>query len=288
MKANKYTLDINNMKKFLFSRLVTQLSLGCVVGCLFFNIAIEPPAAPPAESVPKASEADTAKAKEILAAAVDAHGGLEKLQAVKNIVIETRATANSPTRGQMQIETTSYYLYPDKFRQDFKISPGGQMGYVFDGVSAFGYVFDDVSGMNIQPLPPGRANAFKDTVFREPLWLLTNLSENEIPIQYGGTGEVDGKPADILLVPQSTTRILKLFVSQETHYIVKLIHRETTEEGVTADRETFMDDYRDVEGIKVAHHIVQKVEGQVLSDSRVTQVILNAEEIDESLFQAPE
>ena len=288
MKANKYTLAINNVKKFLFSRLVTQLFLGCVVGCLFFNIAIEPPAAPPAESVPKASEADTAKAKEILAAAVDAHGGLEKLQAVKNIVIETRATANSPTRGQMQIETTSYYLYPDKFRQDFKISPGGQMGYVFDGVSAFGYVFDDVSGMNIQPLPPGRANAFKDTVFREPLWLLTNLSENEIPIQYGGTGEVDGKPADILLVPQPTTRILQLFVSQETHSIVKLIHRETTPEGVTADRETFMDDYRDVEGIKVAHHIVQKIEDQVLSDSRVTQVILNAEEIDESLFQAPE
>jgi len=288
MKANKYTLAINNVKKFLFSRLVTQLFLGCVVGCLFFNIAIEPPAAPPAESVPKASEADTAKAKEILAAAVDAYGGLEKLQAVKNIVIKTRATANSPTRGQMQIETTSYYLYPDKFRQDFKISPGGQMGYVFDGVSAFGYVFDDVSGMNIQPLPPGRANAFKDTVFREPLWLLTNLSENEIPIQYGGTGEVDGKPADILLVPQPTTRILQLFVSQETHSIVKLIHRETTEEGVTADRETFMDDYRDVEGIKVAHHIVQKVEGQVLSDSRVTQVILNAEEIDESLFQVPE
>ena len=288
MKANKYTLDINNMKKFLFSRLVTQLSLGCVLGCLFFNIAIEPPAAPPAESVPKASEADTVKAKEILAAAVDAYGGLEKLQAVKNIVIKTRATANSPTRGQMQIETTSYYLYPDKFRQDFKISPGGQMGYVFDGVSAFGYVFDDVSGMNIQPLPPGRANAFKDTVFREPLWLLTNLSENEIPIQYGGTGEVDGKPADILLVPQPTTRILQLFVSQETHSIVKLIHRETTAEGVTADRETFMDDYRDVEGIKVAHHIVQKVEDQVLSDSRVTQVILNAEEIDESLFQAPE
>ena len=288
MKANKYTLDINNVRKFLFLPLGTQLFLGCVVGCLFFNIAMEPPAAPPAEPVPKASEADTVKAKEILAAAVDAYGGLEKLQAVKNIVIETRATANSPTRGQMQIETTSYYLYPDKFRQDFKISPGVQMGYLFDGVSAFGYVFDDVSGMNIQPLSLGRANAFKDTVFREPLWLLTNLSQNEIPIQYGGTGEVDGKPADILLVPQPTTRILQLFVSQETHYIVKFIHRETTEAGVTADRETFMDDYRDVEGIKVAHHIVQKIEDQVLSDSRVTRVILNAEEIDASVFQEPE
>ena len=287
MKANTYTLDINNMQKFLFSRLGAQLFLGCLVGCLFFNITMEQPAAPPAEPVPEAREADMAKAKEILAAAVDAYGGLEKLQAVKNIVMEVRATVNSPTMGQMQIETTSYYLYPDKFRQDFKTSPGVQMGFVFDGVSAFGYVFD-ASGMTTQPLPPERANAFKDTVFREPLWMLTNLSENEIPIQYGGTGEVDGKLADILLVPQPTTRILQLFVSQETHYIVKFIHRETTPEGVTADRETFMEDYRDVEGIKVAHRIVEKIEDQVLSDSRVTQVILNAEEIDESVFQEPE
>ena len=287
MKANTYTLDINNMQKFLFSRLGAQLFSVCLIGCLFFSITMEQPAAPPAEPVPEASEADMAKAKEILAAAVDAYGGLEKLQAVKNIVMEARATVNSPTMGQMQIETTSYYLYPDKFRQDFKTSPGVQMGFVFDGVSAFGYVFD-ASGMTTQPLPPERANAFKDTVFREPLWMLTNLSENEIPIQYGGTGEVDGKLADILLVPQPTTRILQLFVSQETHYIVKFIHRETTPEGVTADRETFMEDYRDVEGIKVAHRIVEKIEDQVLSDSRVTQVILNAEEIDESVFQEPE
>ena len=231
---------------------------------------------------------DMVKVEEIIDAAVDAYGGLEKLQAVRNIAIEARATVNTPTMGEMQIETTSYYLYPDKFRQDFKIPPGVQMGLVFNGVSAFEYDFDDVSGMTIQPLPPERVNALKDTVFREPLWMLTNLSQNEIPVQHGGTEEIDGKTADILLVPQPTTRILQVFVSQETHYIVKIIHRETTTEGVTADRETFMDDYRDVEGIKVAHHIVQKIEGQVLSDSRVTNVILNAEEIDESVFQKPE
>ena len=288
MKTNTYTLDINNIRKFLFSRLVTQLFLVCIVGCLFFNITMEQPAAPPTNPVPEPSEADMAKAKEILAAAVAAHGGLEKLQAVKNIVIEARTTVNTQTFGQMQIETTSYYLYPDKFRQDLRISPSVQMGLVFDGVSAFEYDFDDVSGMTTQPLPPERVNALKDTAFREPLWMLTNLSQNELPIQYGGTGEVDGKPADILLVPQPTTRILQLFVSQETHYIVKFIHRETTPEGVTADRETFMDDYRDVEGIKVAHHSAQKVEDQVLSDSRVTRVILNAEEVDESVFQKPE
>ena len=46
MKVNKYTLDINNMRKFLFSRLVTQLFLVCVVGCLFLNIADVEPSLP--------------------------------------------------------------------------------------------------------------------------------------------------------------------------------------------------------------------------------------------------
>ena len=67
------------------------------------------------------------------------------------------------------------------------------MGYVFDGVSAFDYVFDDVSGMTTQPLPPERANAFKDTVFREPLWLLRNLSENEIPTKFIRTSWINDK-----------------------------------------------------------------------------------------------
>ena len=245
------------------------------------EIEIAQPAPPPAEPMPEASKADMVKAKEILAAAVEAHGGLEKLKAVKNIVTVANSTANSPTMGQIQIETKAYYLFPDKYRLDFKTSQG-EMGYVFDGVSAFGVV----TGVGVQPLPPERANAFRDTVFREPLWLLTNLSQNEIPIQYGGTEEVHGKPAHILLVPQPTTRILKIFVSQETHHIIKLLHRETSQ-GVTANREIFMDDYRDVDGIKIAHHIVHEVEGQVLSDSQVASVTLNAE-LDESLFQEPE
>ena len=37
MKANKDTLDINNMRRFLFSRLVTRLFLIGIVGCLFSN-----------------------------------------------------------------------------------------------------------------------------------------------------------------------------------------------------------------------------------------------------------
>ena len=243
------------------------------------EIEIERPAPPPpAEPMPEASETDMAKAKEVLAAAVEAHGGLERLQTVKNVVMEGRTTANSPM-GQMQMDGKSYYVYPDKFRQDIKM-PQGEMGYVFDGTIGFAR-----TPMGIQPLPPDMLNAFKDSVFRETIWLLTNLSQNDIPVQYAGTEEVHGKSAHVLLVPQPSGEVLRLFVSEDTHLIVKLAFRETAQ-GVTANRETFVDDYRDVDGIKVAHHIVQNVDGERFTENWISSVMLNAE-LEDSLFQEP-
>ena len=240
------------------------------------EIEIKQPEPPPAEPMPEASETDMAKAKEVLAAAVEAHGGIEKLQVVKNIVMEARATANSPM-GPMQIEGKSYYLYPDKFRQDVKL-PQGEMGYVFDGSSGFAN-----TPMGVQPLPPDVLNSFKDSVFRETIWLLTNLSQNDIPVQYAGTEDVQGKSAHVLLVTQPSGEVLRFFVSEETHLIVKLAFRETAQ-GVTSNRESLLDDYRDVDGIKVAHHVVQNVDGELFTETWVTGVTLNAK-LEESLFQ---
>ncbi len=240
------------------------------------EIELAQPEAPPPEPMPEASDADVAKANEILAAAVKAHGGIEKLQAVKNIVTKARTTANSPM-GSMNVEETSYYVSPDKFRQDL-IMPQGDMSMIFDGSSAFVII-----PAGPQPLPPETVTSFKDAIFRETIWLLTNLTRNDIPVQYEGTEEVAGKPAAILLVTQPSGEVLKLFVSEETHYIVKMAYRET-EQGVTSNREEIKDDFQDVDGIKIAHHVIQNVEGELFTETRITSVTLNAE-LDESLFQ---
>ena len=63
--------------------------------------------------------------------------------------------------------------------------------------------------------------------------------------------------------------MLKLFVSEDTHYVVKLAYPDSSQ-GVTVNRETFMEDYRDVDGVKVPYHVVQNVEGQPFSDSKIT------------------
>jgi len=46
-------------------------------------------------------------------------------------------------------------------------------------------------------------------------------------------------------------------------------------------------DYRDVDGIKIAHHVLQNANGELSSDVSVTGITLNAE-LDASLFQEPE
>ena len=136
------------------------------------EIEIEQPAPPPpAEPMPEASEDDMAKAKEIIAMAVDAHGGLEKLQAVKNIVVEGRTAANSPM-GPMNLDVKVYQVYPNKLRQDIKM-PQGEMSVAFDGTSGFA-----LTPMGPQPLPPEMTASLKDGIFREPVWLLVNLMQD--------------------------------------------------------------------------------------------------------------
>ena len=242
-------------------------------------IEIEQPAPPPpAEPMPEASEGDMAKAKEIVAMAVEAHGGLEKLQAVKNIVVEGRTAANSPM-GPMNLDVKIYQVYPDKLRQDIKM-PQGEMSVAFDGTSGFA-----LTPMGPQPLPPEMTASLKDGIFREPIWLLANLIQDNGSVQHAGTEEVMGKPTAILLVKQPSGEALRIFISEETHYIVKMEFRET-EQGVALNKEALMDDYRDVDGVKIPYHVVQNVEGEQFTETRISSVTINAE-LDESLFQEP-
>ena len=217
--------------------------------------------------------------REIIDAATAAHGGLEKLQAVKNIVTESHSFEHFPD-GDMQDEGRSKaYFYPDKFRSDWDVD-GHRGGFIFDGNSLF-----QLTDGTVKPVPPGEVASFliffKDSLFREPIWLLPMLSKGDIPVQYVGTQEVKGIPTEVLLVTQPSGKKLKVFISKETHYIVQFSY----EIGIGGGAENvvaFFEDYRDVDGVKVAHHRATKngEYRQIL----ITDIELNAE-VDEALFR---
>lgn len=243
------------------------------------EIEIKQAELPPAEPMPEASETDIAKAKEIVAAAVAAHGGIERLKAVKNVVADMQVTIHTPM-GAMDMKVVLHQVYPDKMRQDIN-TPQGETSIVFDGEAAFA-----MSQMGTQPLPPEMTTSLKNAIFRDTVPLLVHLTQNDVPVQYAGTEEVDGKPASVLLAKQPSGEMLKVSISEDTHYVVKLAFRET-EQGVTMERETMFSDFRDVEGVKFAFHVVQNVNGELYTNNRVNSVKLNTE-LDESLFEVPE
>lgn len=240
-------------------------------------IEIKQPEPTPAEAIPDASDAEIAKAQEILAATVGAHGGLSKLAAVENIVLESNNTISS-AGGQMEAQISITLLYPDKYRQDVN-TPQGTVSMIYDGEAA---VASSAMGTNL--LPPALTTAIKDSVFRDPIQLLVYLSQNEsAQIQFAGSEEVNGKPTSILVTEQPSGEMLKIYISEKTNYIVKLVYRET-EQGVTLNKENIYSDFREVDGIIIPHSFVQNIEGNPFIDSRSTSIKLNTE-IDETLFE---
>ena len=239
------------------------------------EIEIEQPEPPPVEPIPEASDADVAKAKEILVSVVNAHGGSEAIKAVKSVVSQGQVTIAQMGGIETGLKVSS--LYPDKLRQDM-ITPQGDMSILFNGESGF-----MVSPMGSQPLPPEMSVSLKDATFRDTIPLLQYLTDNDIPIQFSGSEEVEGIPASVLLLTQPSGESLKIYVSEETHLILKYAFRET-EMGTTMEKETIFLDYRDVDGIQIAFNVIQNVNGEIYTDSKLTKVEINSE-LDESIFE---
>ena len=141
-----------------------------------------------------------------------------------------------------------------------------------------------IVGGEVKPVPreaaASYANFFRDSLFREPMWLLATLSKDDIPVQYMGTEEVQDVPTSVLLVTQPSGKKLKVFISEETHYVVQFSYDIEIGGGVK-NVVAFLDDYRDVDGIKIPHY--RTTENGEYRRVFITDITLNAQ-IDESLF----
>ena len=219
-----------------------------------------------------------AKAQEIIDAAIAAHGGLEKLQAVKNIVVVSRSLEYHPDDSIDDEGTAKMYIYPDKFRGDWYWNDEVN-SVIFDGNSLF-----RIEDGKVEQVPPNQAKFFiddyKKTDFREPIWPLTTLLKKDVTVQYVGTEEVKGVPASVLLVTEPSGKERKFFISEKTHYVVKMNYSSEMGEE-TMDVVKYLGDYRDVDGIKIPHHIATKTFEH--RENIVTEITLNAE-IDDKLF----
>lgn len=235
----------------------------------------------PSDSLVDNQKAD-AKAKEIIDAAVAAHGGLEKLQAVKNIVMETHSFEHHPDAEIDDEGIAKLYYFPDKFRGD-RIENNDTYSVIFDGTSVY-----YIDNGEIEQLPPEKAKSYakdyKDRDFRTQIWPLTDLLKKDVTVQYQGTEKVRDVLASVLLVTHTSGKKIKVFISEKTHYVVQLTYTAKfgREEQMVVK---YFGDYRDVDGIKIAYHRATKT--FEYRETLITDIKLNTE-IDETLFRPKE
>ena len=173
-----------------------------------------PPLSP--EPVPEAGEVETAKAKAILADVIEAHGGLDKLKWVKNIVTKGKMVVNTPG-GMMELDGQVTIVLPAKARADLRMPAMGlEMSRIYDGQAAW-----MVMPQGVQHLPAAFAEEAKKEIFRDSVQLLIYISDPEVSAQFLGTENVKGKMADVILVSDTPADTLKLFIDQETKHIIK-------------------------------------------------------------------
>ena len=233
---------------------------------------------PSPEPAPEAGEEEIATARMILADVVEAHGGLEKLQSVRSLVTQGSYSLTTPG-GMMQAEIKRSRVLPDKIRLDITLQAMGmQMSQVFDGESAW-----MAMPQGVQPLPGSQVEEFKKDAFRDTINLLANLSSDDISAQYIGSEDVNGKSTDVIRITISDTNALKLFVDQETRYIIKKSYQSLGQTG-PVDTEEFIHDYRDISGVKIGFHTVVHQNGELFLEGKISEATINAD-IDESLFQ---
>ena len=212
----------------------------------------------------------------VIAKVVEAHGGLEKLKAVDNIVKTYRTVVINSEGAVEGTSVSKSYLYRDKIRVERNINTGEGHGILFDGIDVY-MIF---LGGNYERMQDIDAMAmienFKDIEFVEPIWLLPILAQNEIPIQYVGTEKVKGAPTAVLRIQQPSGTPRKIYISEETHYIVQLEY-----DNGHANTVRSIEQYEDVDGIKMSHYSLSR--HQYVVETVVTELNINAD-IDPKLF----
>ena len=230
-----------------------------------------------ARSEPPQSADEIEKAKALLAKALVAKGGVDKLREVKTIVVKQTLTSASSER-ESTIETTAYIQYPDRFRTETRAGSGVNVqGY--DGVSAW---LKDSQGA--RELPENVAREARTTLRRDPIALLLAAADGKVTSRLlPDVKDTHGKITRALELTAPDLNPIVLLLDPETSQVNKLTFVSDAPGRPLVEDE--FSDYRAVDGVQIAFQATRR-NGQQSVARRITDVKIN-QPIDPTLFKRP-
>ena len=220
---------------------------------------------------------ERAKAEALLDKAIAAKGGLERLRALKTIVVKQTLITQSP-QGDATAETSNYIQYPDRFRIVTE-TPNGTMVQASDGKQVW---MTDARGLHDAPEPLVRE--FRAALRRDPIALLLAAKEGKLTARLlPETTDKEGQGSVPLELSATDLNPIVLEVDRTTSLIRKQSYRADAP-GRPLVEESFSD-YRPVDGIQIAFRASRK-SGPLSVERRVTEVKINTA-VEPALFSRP-
>src|SRR5262249_14422021 len=129
---------------------------------------------------------ERAKAMALVDRVIEARGGLDRLRAIKTIVVKQTLSTRAP-QGESKYDTENYIQYPDRVRVVTE-APGGTIVQAFDGSRVW-----MVNPDGVHDAPEPLVREFRNNLRRDPVRLLIAAKDGGVvarllPEQKGSDG----------------------------------------------------------------------------------------------------
>ena len=209
---------------------------------------------------------------EVVAKHLEALGGLEKLKSIQTM----KKVARVSMQGR-DTTTTMYFKRPNKSRQEVTVD-GKLVINAFDGTTP--WIINPLTGFN-RPVTisgPQAASIREDSTFDGPL---VDYQARGTTVEYVAREPLGEGLAHHLRVTSASYQVRHLYLDATTYLELKL-----AADVNGAKLEQLSSDYRDVSGVKVAHHLKTIVNGVPQAETWLEAVVFNLP-IDDAVFKMP-
>jgi len=216
---------------------------------------------PPSPLEPKTDAESLALGKQWMERMQAALGGRQKLAAIQDYTCKFEGIRTTGS-GFVKITYTDRWLAPETFRQDQVIS-GQEVSVFYDGKIA--WLAQPARSM---ALPPSMLEQIRGEQFRLLFRLALSDQTEGRTVSYIGSG--------ILHIAGSGGSWVRLAVDENTHLPKRFTYRLTEGQRVPITMEESLEDWREVDGVKMPGRIVTRQNRLVFSDFHVVELLLNS------------
>jgi len=222
------------------------------------------------------ARASAQTADELINKNIAAHGGLEKIKAVKTMKLTGKVLVDGvDIPCTLQLKRPNL-VYGEAAIQGMKLMLG------YDGQTAWQV---DPSSGSMEPQPSVDEDARHIIEMGDFEGPLVDYKAKGNSVELVGKEEFEATPVYKLKVTEKDGSVKYVYLDAATYLELKTTTRRKSDSGGSEEETTFSD-YKPVGGLLMAHSIETKINGQIEDQLTIEKVELNAA-VDDSIFKMP-